>query len=275
MARARHDIRVDLSGVDLAALRTDDDVRREARRLLPAALEELGQALGEAAWERQQATDGAPAVQYRGADGMREFVLKAGRTYRRFAPAPDREALESLIVQRLLAARIPASADTKDEPSPPDPPGPGTGAADADPAPPAAPGCPTSRPASVLVIEDNTDAADSLARFLRLATGYEVKVAYDGAAGAELAAADRPTAVVCDLGLPRLNGLQVAGRLAGLGAARPLLIAVTALSGTFPEAQARAAGFDHFLVKPADPFAIEALIGAHVRPGADGPAAPG
>jgi hypothetical protein len=46
---AKHEIRVDLGGTDLAALATDDDLRREARRLLPAALEELGQALGEAA----------------------------------------------------------------------------------------------------------------------------------------------------------------------------------------------------------------------------------
>ena len=71
-----------------------------------------------------------------------------------------------------------------------------------------------------------------------------------------MALADPPDAVVCDIGLPRLNGLQVAAELGRLRP-KPLLIAVTAYGGVYTEELARAAGFDHYLLKPADPFEIE------------------
>jgi len=121
-----------------------------------------------------------------------------------------------------------------------------------------------TQPVSVLVVEDNMDTADSIARFLRVAAGFDVKVAYDGAAGVKSALADRPTVVVCDISLPRLNGLQVAGQLSGLQP-RPLLVAVTAHDGAYTEELAYAAGFDHYIVKPADPFAIESIIHDHMR----------
>ena len=114
-------------------------------------------------------------------------------------------------------------------------------------------------PASVLVIDDNMDTADSLARFLRIAVGHEVRVAYDGAAGVKMATAAVPDVVVCDIAMPKLSGLRVADALAQL-TPKPLLIAVTAFAGEFPEAKAREAGFDYYLAKPADPFVIEALI---------------
>lgn len=115
---------------------------------------------------------------------------------------------------------------------------------------------------SVLVIEDLMDTADSLARFLHVGCGYDVRVAYDGEKGLKLAAADPPAAVVCDIGLPRVDGLKVASQLRDLLSPCPLLIAVTAYSGTFSREQALAAGFDYYLVKPADPFHIAALIEA-------------
>jgi len=118
---------------------------------------------------------------------------------------------------------------------------------------------PASPSASVLVIEDNMDVADSITRFLRVGLGHEVRVAYDGASGLRMATADVPDAVVCDIAMPKLDGLKVAEELAKL-TPRPLLIAVTGFAGVYPEAQARAAGFDFYLVKPADPFVIEALI---------------
>jgi DNA-binding response OmpR family regulator len=121
-------------------------------------------------------------------------------------------------------------------------------------------------PISVLVIEDLADTADSLARFLRVACGYEVSVASDGERGVRTALATHPDVVVCDIGLPKLNGLGVARRLSGGTGYRPLLIAVTAYGGVYPEGQAREAGFDHYLVKPADPFQIEALVEEHLRP---------
>jgi DNA-binding response OmpR family regulator len=124
---------------------------------------------------------------------------------------------------------------------------------------------PPARTASVLVIEDNMDAADSIARFLRLSSGYAVRVAYTGETGVKMAVADPPDAVICDIALPKLDGFHVAQELADLLPVKPLMIAVTAFGGTYPEERARAAGFDHYFTKPADPFAIESLIGDHVQ----------
>jgi CheY-like chemotaxis protein len=120
-------------------------------------------------------------------------------------------------------------------------------------------GPPVPEPLTILVVDDHIDTADSLARFLRVAVGHDVRVAYDGALAVRLAAAVVPRAVVCDLNMPKLDGLRTAEVLAKLDP-RPLLIAVTAFAGEYPEAKAREAGFDHYLSKPADPFTIEALI---------------
>ena len=108
----KYEIPLDLSDVDLEALDTDEDFRREAARLLPVALEELGQAFGEAAWKRQ-----ATATKSResATSEMRDFVQKAGRTYRRFAPASDRLALEDLLVRKLREAKDQSGTPTKDE----------------------------------------------------------------------------------------------------------------------------------------------------------------
>jgi CheY-like chemotaxis protein len=125
---------------------------------------------------------------------------------------------------------------------------------------------PSGPPATVLVIDDNMDTADSLARFLRVGAGFAVKVAYDGPTGVKIAAAELPEVVVCDIAMPKLSGLRVADALAQLRPP-PLLIAVTAFAAEFPEAQAREAGFDFYLAKPADPFVIEALIEKRARRG--------
>src|SRR5437763_13091673 len=86
---------------------------------------------------------------------------------------------------------------------------------------------PPAPPASVLVIDDNMDTADSLARFLRVGAGHEVRVAYDGPAGVRLAAERRPDVVVCDIAMPKLSGLRVADALSRMDP-RPLLVAITA-----------------------------------------------
>ncbi len=119
-------------------------------------------------------------------------------------------------------------------------------------------------PASVLVIDDNMDTADSLARFLRVGAGHAVRVAYDGLAGVKAAVAARPDVVVCDIAMPKLSGLRVA-EVVSKQTPRPLLIAFTAFAAEFPEATARAAGFDFYLAKPADPFVIDALIQNRAR----------
>jgi len=114
---ARHEIHLDLSAVDLAGLHSDEDVRREARRLLPAALEDLGQALAEAAWAGVRERTPGPPIRLPGQPGaLSEFVVEAGRRYKRHAPAVDRAALEEVIVNRLWAAKALAAAGTKDDP---------------------------------------------------------------------------------------------------------------------------------------------------------------
>lgn len=120
------------------------------------------------------------------------------------------------------------------------------------------------RPVSVLIIEDVADTADTLAEFLRGGCGYEAAVAYDGETGLKRATADRPDVVVCDIGLPRLDGFKVAQQITDLVSPKPLLIAVTAYGGTFRREQAMQV-FDHYLTKPTDPREIAALIEAHRR----------
>jgi hypothetical protein len=111
----KYEIPLNLSGVDLEALDTDDDFRRVATRLLPAALEELGRAFGEAAWKRQAVKMASAIKDQDAADDKTEFIRKAGRTYRRFAPASDRLALVDLLVRRLREAKDQSGTRTKDE----------------------------------------------------------------------------------------------------------------------------------------------------------------
>src|SRR3954465_6816677 len=83
-----------------------------------------------------------------------------------------------------------------------------------------------ARTLSVLVVEDQPDVAATLALFLEVSCNYRVTIAADGAAGVAAAQADPPDAVVCDIGLPKKDGFQVAREVAVLPR-RPLLIAVT------------------------------------------------
>jgi CheY-like chemotaxis protein len=112
------------------------------------------------------------------------------------------------------------------------------------------------RPA-VLVADDQPDAAGSLARLLGL-LGFEVWAATTPLDVVRLAAAHPPDAVVMDLAWPGPDGCALAGSVCRAAGRRPLLVALTGQPGQ--EARARAAGFDHHLLKPADPFAIEQLI---------------
>ena len=112
----------------------------------------------------------------------------------------------------------------------------------------------------VLVVDDNRDASESLARLLDLA-GYDVRVAYDGPAALELAQLYRPDAVLLDIGLPQLDGYEVARRLREQPATEHvLLIALTGYGHEQDRCRSREAGFDHHLVKPVDPNAIQQLL---------------
>jgi DNA-binding response OmpR family regulator len=118
---------------------------------------------------------------------------------------------------------------------------------------------------SVLIIEDHADVAESLARFLNLGCGYRVTTAQDGLAGIRTAVEIHPDVVICDIGLPRRNGLLVAEELSGSLPYRPLLIGITGYGDQVTQGLAMDAGFDHFLTKPADPFTIQTLIEAHAE----------
>ena len=80
---------------------------------------------------------------------------------------------------------------------------------------------------SVLIVEDQTDVADSLQLFLEFSGGYDRTVARDGEAGVRAALAHPPGAVICDIGLPRKDGFQVAEEIVAGLLQTPLLIAVT------------------------------------------------
>jgi CheY-like chemotaxis protein len=102
----------------------------------------------------------------------------------------------------------------------------------------------------VLVVDDNRDAADSLAHLLSTA-GYRVRTAYDGREAIESAGQTTPDAVVLDIVMPRLTGYEVARALVRQsGAKRPLLIALTGRGLEGDELRAALAGFDHYFAKP-------------------------
>jgi signal transduction histidine kinase/ActR/RegA family two-component response regulator len=121
----------------------------------------------------------------------------------------------------------------------------------------------TRREASVLVCDDNVDAADALAQLLRL-VGFVVHVAYDGASARHLAEQVRPDAAVLDLGLGDVSGEELAGWIrAQPWGAGLLLIAVTGWGQDHDRQRTASAGFDHHLVKPVDPDELLALLAAH------------
>jgi CheY-like chemotaxis protein len=111
----------------------------------------------------------------------------------------------------------------------------------------------------VLVVEDNDDGRETLRLLLELC-GYEVAVAADGVAGVQKAQEFRPDAALIDLGLPRLDGLQVARRLRALFGNAVLLVAVTALAQPEDRRRTREAGFDTHLRKPADFDELQRLL---------------
>ena len=115
-------------------------------------------------------------------------------------------------------------------------------------------------PRRVLLIEDNSDAREMLRMMLELA-GHSVYDAPDGACGLELLSIVRPDVGIIDIGLPRMDGYQVARRIRedphGRGM---LLLALTGYSATGDIQRASAHGFDYHLVKPVDPDRLARLL---------------
>ncbi|EDO29331.1 predicted protein, partial [Nematostella vectensis] len=102
----------------------------------------------------------------------------------------------------------------------------------------------------ILVVDDNIDAADTLAMLLRL-LGAEVEIARDGPGALAMHAAFRPEVVLLDIGLPGMDGLEVARRIrAEHGRDQVVLIALTGWGQEEDLRRSREAGMDHHLVKP-------------------------
>lgn len=148
--------------------------------------------------------------------------------------------------------------------------GPGTGsefmirlplsAAPGKPASGALPDIPHAAGMRIVIVDDNADAADSLAMVLEL-EGHEVRTASDGLAGLTLIGEFAPNAVILDIGLPELNGYEVARRIrrdqpdTGI-----LLIAVTGWGQQHDKQTAVDSGFDHHFTKPVDPRALQRVL---------------
>jgi len=114
----------------------------------------------------------------------------------------------------------------------------------------------------VLVIEDNQDAREMFRVMLELA-GHEVLEAGDGLAGLELLKAKRPDVAVIDVGLPGLNGYEIARRFrAEPDSDDVMLVALTGYGTPDARERSRQAGFDHHLIKPVNPEALQEILRA-------------
>jgi signal transduction histidine kinase/CheY-like chemotaxis protein len=116
------------------------------------------------------------------------------------------------------------------------------------------------RPTRILVVEDNPDAREALRGVLEM-EGHQVAAAVDGADGIELGAAFRPEIAFIDIGLPALDGFEVARRLrAGDEGKKAILVAVSGRGQPEDRRRAQAAGFDAYLIKPVVPEQLFELI---------------
>lgn len=112
----------------------------------------------------------------------------------------------------------------------------------------------------VLVVDDNRDAADSMAKLVQL-WGHDVRVAYDGATALEAAAAYQPDVLVLDIAMPMVTGNDVARQLRRQTRFQDtLLIAISGYADEAHRLVSAMAGFDQYLSKPADPLVMEKML---------------
>jgi signal transduction histidine kinase len=112
----------------------------------------------------------------------------------------------------------------------------------------------------ILVVDDNRDAADSLAMLLRL-DGHQVTVAHDGHRALELARQERPAIVLLDIGLPGMDGYEVCRQVRQEQLGVGLIVAMTGYGQERDKQRARDAGFDAHTVKPVDVSELKRLLG--------------
>jgi len=113
----------------------------------------------------------------------------------------------------------------------------------------------------VLVVDDNHDAAETLARLMEM-WGHDVTIGTSGPEALEHAAQSLPDVVLLDIGMPGMDGFEVARRLRGLpGGEKLRVIAMTGYGGTEDRRKSAESGIDHHLVKPVDFTALQNLLG--------------
>ena len=118
----------------------------------------------------------------------------------------------------------------------------------------------STRKRRLLVVDDNRDAAESMSMLLQM-WGHEVAFVYDGPSALETAEQWRPEAVFLDIGLPGMDGYEVAERMRALPHAKgAVLIAITGYGQNDDRLRSQRAGIDHHLVKPVAPDALRSLI---------------
>jgi CheY-like chemotaxis protein len=122
----------------------------------------------------------------------------------------------------------------------------------------------TSR--SILIVEDNADAREALRMLLEL-DGHEVEAAAEGGEALEIMRAKDPDIALVDIGLPGIDGYELARRVRQRDPRRPLLIALTGYGQPEDRRRATDAGFDSLLVKPVDPAALADLLVSLEIPG--------
>jgi DNA-binding response OmpR family regulator len=113
---------------------------------------------------------------------------------------------------------------------------------------------------NVLIVDDNVDAADSLALALR-AMGHEVDVAHDGRSGVEMSRRTRPDIVLLDLVMPQMSGYDAAREIRRFLGAGVRIIAVTGYGRDEDRRRSLESNFDQHIVKPLDPDLLKRLAG--------------
>jgi CheY-like chemotaxis protein len=122
-------------------------------------------------------------------------------------------------------------------------------------------GAPAAEPARhrILVVDDNRDAADSLAMLLSI-MGNEVHTAHDGLEAVRAADVFRPDVVLLDIGLPKLNGYEAGRRIREQQGTVVVLIALTGWGQEEDRRRSKEAGFDHHMTKPVEFEALQKLL---------------
>jgi CheY-like chemotaxis protein len=122
----------------------------------------------------------------------------------------------------------------------------------------------TLRRATVLIVDDNRDVAESIGALLEL-SGFEVRLAHSGILALDVCTSISPNVVLVDLGMPGMNGFELARLIKQSSRYPMLMIAMTGWKRPGDDTAAHEAGFDYYLTKPVDTDAVVQVIQEFVR----------